>query len=90
MIKRFLMRTCSCTLEMITYASKTQKIEIAFKNWPINMYNDVRRLKTAKIEGGAYIAPPPRLNRQLYLAGCIGLMLKLTLKVKFYQKTSLA
>ena len=69
------MRTCSCTLEMITYASKTQKIEIAFKNWPINMYNDVRRLKTAKIEGGAYIAPPPGLNRQLYLAGCIGLMI---------------
>ena len=57
MIKRFLMRTCSCTLEMITYASKTQKIEIAFKNWPINMYTDFRRLKTAKIEGGAYIAP---------------------------------
>ena len=51
------MRTCSCTLEMITYASKTQKIEIAFKNWPINMYNDVRRLKTAKIEGGPIWLP---------------------------------
>ena len=66
MIKRFLMRTCSCTLEMITYASKTQKIEIAFKNWPINMYNDVRRLKTAKIEGGAYIAPPQAESSTLF------------------------
>ena len=59
------MRTYSCILEMITYASKTQKIEIAFKNWPINMYNDVRRLKTAKIEGGP-IWPPLGLNRQLF------------------------
>ena len=66
MIKRFLMRTCSCTLEMITYASKTQKIEIAFKNWPINMYTDFRRLKTAKIEGGAYIAPPQAESSTLF------------------------
>ena len=36
------------------------------------MYNDVRRLKTAKIEGGP-IWPPPGLNRQLYFAGYIGL-----------------
>jgi len=69
MIKRFLMRKCSCTLEMISYASKTQKIEIAFKNWPINMYNDVRRLKTAKIEGGAYIAPPPRAESSTLFGG---------------------
>ena len=27
------------------------------KNWPRDMYTDFRRLKTAKIEGGAYIAP---------------------------------
>ena len=52
------MRKCSSTLEMIMYASKTQKIEIAFKNWPINMYNDIRRLKTANIEGGGAIWPP--------------------------------
>ena len=62
------MRTCSCTLEMITYASKTQKIEIAFKNWPINMYNDVRRLKTAKIEGGP-ICPPPRAKSSTLFCG---------------------
>ena len=38
-------------------AFKTHKFEIPFKNWPVNMYNVLGRLKTEKIEGGIY-APP--------------------------------
>ena len=38
---------------------ETQKFEIAFKNWPINMYNDLRRLKTERIERGLYAPTPP-------------------------------
>ena len=63
------MKKCSCTLEMISYASKTKKFEIAFKNWPINMYNDLGRLKTAKIEGGDIYV----WNCQLFRVPGIGL-----------------
>ena len=36
------------------------------KNWPRDMYTDFRRLKTAKIEGGAYIAPPQAESSTLF------------------------
>ena len=56
-------------LEIILYASKTQKFEIVSKNWPINMYNDLGRLKTAKIEGGDIYV----WNCQLFMVPGIGL-----------------
>ena len=51
------------------------------------MYNDVRRLKTAKIEGGAYIAPPQAesstLFGRLYRVNVIRLLIILDMTVLF-------
>ena len=51
------------------------------------MYTDFRRLKTAKIEGGAYIAPPQAesstLFGRLYRVNVIRLLIILDMTVLF-------